>query len=175
MGDFDEAKKHFQIVLGSIKERNINDFINSSFPEGIKKYIAVLENKSKRKQSYPNQPTDDVLSIIQDLVQLKRQGKFEDANNGYFKLSEQEKNDSHNYPYILKSWAKVLVCQGEYDKAIEFFEKAKILFKENGNMQESWQCGDQAKTIKNRNKNRELFIDYVNAVSGGSIDYPKNF
>ena len=175
MGDFEEAKKHFQIVLGSIKKRGIEDFINTSFPEGIKKYITELENKYIRKQSYPNQTTDDVLDIIQNLVQLKRQGKFKEASDGYSELSEKEQNDSHNYPYILKSWAKVLVCMGEYEKAIEYFEKAKILFKENDNTGESWQCGDQAITIKNRNKNRELFIDYVNAVSGGSLDYPINF
>jgi len=128
-----------------------------------------------RKQTYPNQPTDDVLEIIKNLIELKRQGKFEDASNGYSKLAEEEKNDTHNYPYVLKSWAKVLICQGEYDKAIEFLETAATLFLNSGNKTDTWQCNDQAKTIRNRYLNREDFIDYVIAVSGGSLDCPKKF
>lgn len=38
-----------------------------------------------RKQTYPNQPTDDVLEIIMNLVDLKRQGRFEEASQGYSK------------------------------------------------------------------------------------------
>jgi len=128
-----------------------------------------------RKQTYPNQPTDDVLEIIKNLVELKRQGKFEDANKGYSKLAEEEKNDTHNYPYVLKSWAKVLLCQGEYDKTLEFLETATKLFQNNGNEADAWQCNDQAKIVRNRYKNRNEFIDYVKAVSGGVLDFPKNY
>ncbi|GAB6283503.1 MAG: hypothetical protein STSR0008_22760 [Ignavibacterium sp.] len=128
-----------------------------------------------RKQTYPNQPTDDVLEIINNLVDLKRQGKFEEASQGYSKLAIQEQNDAHNYPYILKSWGKVLICQGEYEKAIKYLEKASILFQNTGNNTDSWQCAEQSQKIKNRNQNRELFINYVRAVSGGSLDYPNNF
>ena len=175
MGDFEEANKYFQIVLESIEKRGINDFINASFAEGIKKYITKREDKQMRKQTYQNQPTDDVLEIIQNLVQFKRLGKFEEASLGYSKLAMKEQNDSHNYPYVLKSWAKVLICQGEYEKAIGYLEKAAILFKNSGNNTDTWQCTDQSRTIKNRQQDRKLFIEYVKAVSGGSLDYPVNF
>ena len=128
-----------------------------------------------RKQTYPNQPTDDVLEVIEKLVELKRQGKFEDVNQEYFRLAAQEKNDAHNYPYVLKSWAKVLICLGEYEKAIDHLDKAAKLFQNNGNNIDSWQCFNQAKKIRNRDQDSEDFIDYVRALSGGSLDYPNNF
>jgi len=128
-----------------------------------------------RKQTYPNQPTDDVLEIILKLVSLKKQGKFEEANDGYCKLALQEKNDTHNFPYILKSWAKVLVCLGEYDKAIMYFERAADLFNKNDNSCEFSQCTRHSKIVKNRFDSCQDFIDYVKGVSGGSLSYPCNF
>lgn len=128
-----------------------------------------------RKQTYPNQPTDDVLATINELINLKRQGKFEEAIKGYTKLAMEENNDPNNYPYILKSWAKVLICLGEYEKATNFFEEAALLFQNIGNDTDTWQCTNHAYKIKNRYKNRDGFINYVKVVSGGSLEYPKNF
>lgn len=123
-----------------------------------------------RKQSYPNQPTDDVLATIKDLVAKKRNGDFEAANHGYSILAEQEQNDLHNYPYVLKSWAKVLVCIGNYDIAEEKMSLAAKLFDSRNNSSEAWQCNDQVQTIENRTRNWADFCEYVLGVSGGMVD-----
>ncbi len=123
-----------------------------------------------RKQSNPNQPTDDVLETIMGLVSKKRNGDYNAANDGYIILAEEEKDDLHNYPYVLKSWAKVLVCIGSYDVAAEKMSLAAKLFNSHNNVAEAWQCNDQAQTIANRTRNRADFSDYVRGVSGGMID-----
>jgi hypothetical protein len=128
-----------------------------------------------RKQTYQNQPTDDVLEIIKKLVEMKRSGGYEEANQRYTELAANEKNDNHNYPYILKSWAKVIICLGEYKLAIDTFRDAADLFQFSGNNGEAWQCRNHANTVKNRNEKREDFISYIQSVSGGSLNYPKNF
>lgn len=68
-----------------------------------------------------------------------------------------------------------MICKGEYEKAIEFLEKAATLFQNSGNKTDAWQCADQARKIRNRNQNHKLFIEYVQAVSGGYLNYPNNF
>ena len=128
-----------------------------------------------RKQTYTNQPTDDVLEIIEGIVKIKREGRFEEANKKYMELSIKEKDDKHNYPYILKSWAKVLVCLGKYETAIEYFDNAAELFNNSGNKTDEWQCRDQSKKIRKRDEYRDEFIDYVRGVSGGQIEYPLNY
>ena len=111
-----------------------------------------------RKQSYHNQPTDDVLETIRDLVILKRKGDFEAANRGYIILAKQEMDDLHNYPYVLKSWAKIIICLGSYDVAAEKMAHAAKLFESNNNASEAWQCNDQMQTILNSLKNRLTFV-----------------
>ena len=128
-----------------------------------------------REQSHYNQPTDDVLREINELIALKRNGKFIEANRRYNILYNQEKEDSHNAPYVSKSWAKVLLCLGEYDRAESMMRTASTMFKLSGNDEESWQCAEQAQTIRNRNSNSKDFIDYVRSASGGSLSYPINF
>ena len=70
---------------------------------------------------------------------------------------------------IFKSWAKVLVCLGQYDEAIAKYYMAIKLFDEEGDESESWQCNDQIKEIKNRFSNPTKFRQWVSAISGGSI------
>jgi hypothetical protein len=128
-----------------------------------------------RKQSHYNQPTDDVLAVINRLVDLKRRGFHSEANQQYELLYGEEKEDDHNAPYVLKSWSKVLVCLGEYERAESMFRTASTMFKLNNNETESWQCGDQANTIRNRYSNARDFIDYVKAASGGSLAAPVKY
>jgi hypothetical protein len=128
-----------------------------------------------RQQSHYNQPTDDVLAEINNLIALKRSGNFTEANKRYSKLYDREREDSHNAPYISKSWAKVLLCLGEYERAESMLRTASTMFKLNKNEAESWQCVEQAQTIRNRNSNPKEFIEYVRAASGGSLAYPINF
>lgn len=126
-------------------------------------------------RSYPNQPSDLVLAEIELLIELKRNGEYLAADIRYLQLYEREKEDIFDVPYILKSWAKVVLCLGDYDRAIDFFNKAANGFLHNGNNDQAWQCNDQSLTIKNRNLNKEDFIDYVKSASGGSLSYPNNY
>lgn len=128
---------------------------------------------SNRARSNPQQPTDDVWPIFQHLIGLKRSGRHQEADEGYKRLSEKEINEPWNYPHVLKAWAKVKICLGEYEKAATMMDEASSLFRGIGNTTDAWQCSDQANTIKNRHKNRQEFIDYVRAASGGSVEYLK--
>jgi hypothetical protein len=64
---------------------------------------------------------------------------------------------------------------GNYDNAVEKMEKAAKLFDKNGNNTDSWQCSNQAMKVRNRYQDREDFVNYVIRVSGGSLEYPRNF
>lgn len=130
---------------------------------------------TSRIQSYPNQPTDDVLEEIRKIVELKRAGNFEIADDRYRILAQKEKDDSWNYPYVLKSWAKVHICLGNYDKAIALFVEAVRGFEKNDNDQETFQCNHHAMIIRNRNLDRDGFIEYVRSASGNALNYPRNF
>jgi len=104
---------------------------------------------------------DDEISIA---VQFKRAGDFNKANDIYIKLNNQYPNN----PIVLKSWAKISVCLGNYNQAIEKYKSASKLYKEFESG-EYWQCDEQIKDIKNRYDDPELFKKWVYAVSGGSI------
>jgi len=123
----------------------------------------------ERKHTYKNQPYDDVLSEIKRIVEIKRMGNFEAADQEYSLLAQKEKDEPQNYPYILKSWAKIKVCLGNYDEALEMMLTASQGFRTINNQTDAWQCNDQANTIKNRNLNKNEFSEYVNAVSGGLL------
>lgn len=129
----------------------------------------------KRIYSRPYQPSDDVFDEFTRLVELKRQGRFYEADAGYAALYEQEKEEIRNLAYVLKSWAKVKLCLGEYEIFIQFMHKAANLFQTIHLVYEVWQCLDQAKTVENRFTNPEDFIDYVRAASGGALKYPPNY
>lgn len=130
---------------------------------------------SNRIRSNPEQPTDDLWPIFKQLIGLKRSGLHSEADEGYRKLAEKERNEPWNYPHVLKAWAKVKLCLGEYDEATTMMEVASALFQEIGNTADAWQCGIQANTIQSRFSNEPEFIGYVRAASGGSVDYPKNY
>lgn len=128
-----------------------------------------------RHRSNPEQPTDDILHIFKELINLKRMGKHHEAEEGYKALAEREKDEPINYPHVLKSWAKVKICLGEYEEAISMMKQASVLFKQIGNNTDAWQSKDQAETLINRHKNRDEFISYVQCASGGSVDYPLKY
>ena len=101
---------------------------------------------------------------ISRAVQFKRAGDFNKANDIYKKLNNQYPNN----PIVLKSWAKISVCLGNYNQAIEKYKSASKLYKEFESG-EYWQCDEQIKDIKNRYDDPELFKKWVYAVSGCSI------
>lgn len=99
---------------------------------------------------------------INEAVVHKRAGEYGKAVAVYSYLS----NQFPKHPGILKSWAKILVCQNKYEDAILKFRKAASLYTELGNESEVWQCNDQISTVKNRFNNQDDFIQYYRAVSG---------
>lgn len=81
---------------------------------------------------------------IDKAVHLKREGKFEEANNIYIKLNQENPNT----PQILKSWAVTLTCLGKYSFAEEYMLRASFIFATNVDEYNALQCMDQAKKIK---------------------------
>lgn len=130
---------------------------------------------STRTRSDPLQPTDDLWPVFKQLIGLKRSGMHREADEGYRRLADQERYEPWNYPHVLKAWAKVKLCLGEYREATRMMEEASVLFGEIGNTGAAWQCETQADTIRNRHVSSQEFVDYVRAASGGSIDYPINY
>jgi|APSaa5957512493_1039668.scaffolds.fasta_scaffold14564_3 hypothetical protein len=97
-------------------------------------------------------------------IRLKRSGDFEGANTIYSLLNEKCPND----PDIMMSWAKIFVCLGKYDIAIEKYQRASNLYMDSG--RNDWQlCEAQIAGINNRFNEPERFKDFVVAVSGNSI------
>ena len=123
------------------------------------------EQKNREKEKHNK---ERILDKISQAVDLKRKGKFNDANEIYSNLNSEHPEN----PVILKSWAKTLVCMGQYEDAIEKYQLAIKHFDEQGNEGESWQCNDQIMEIKNRFNNPEQFKNWVRAVSGGSVSNP---
>jgi tetratricopeptide (TPR) repeat protein len=107
-------------------------------------------------------------TLVQEIlkgIELKRVGEFQRAISLYSQLNAKYPDTA----MIFKSWAKVLVCLGQYDEAIAKYYMAIKLFDEEGDESESWQCNDQIKEIKNRFSNPTKFRQWVSAISGGSI------
>jgi len=109
-----------------------------------------------------------ILDKIQEAVELKRVGNFDDANSLYLDLN----NKYTNNPIIIYSWAKILVCMQEYDKAVEKFTIASKLFQNIGNSQ-YYQSDEHIETIQNRFEDSENFKSWVSRISGGSVE-PNN-
>lgn len=126
-------------------------------------YEEDQSNKEKEKQN-----KEKILGQISQAVDLKRNGEFKSANKIYTNLN----NEYPENPIILKSWAKTLVCMGQYDDAIEKYQLAVKHFDAQDNDGESLQCNDQIMGIKNRLNNPEQFKNWVRAVSGGSVSDP---
>jgi tetratricopeptide (TPR) repeat protein len=103
-----------------------------------------------------------ITNKINEAVAHKRVGDYGKAAIIYSDLS----NQFPEHAGIFKSWAKILVCQNNYDEAIQKFRKAANLYAEMGNETEVWQCNDQISTIVNRYLNQDNFIQYYKAVSG---------
>lgn len=117
----------------------------------------------------------DVAHEMQRLIDLKRVGRFEESLQGYRILAEKENDHPLHYPLVLKGMAKVLVCLGRYEEAISTFEKACNHFRQINGQGEVMQCSSQASTVRERYTDKETFISYVRAASGGILDYPNNF
>ena len=101
---------------------------------------------------------------IDKAINLKRSGDFDGANQIYIELNEKCPND----PDIIMSWAKIYICLGKYDIAIEKYKLASSLFQKFG--RNNWmQCEAQVEGIKNRFNEPDRFKDFVVAVSGNSI------
>mgnify|MGYP001204548806 CR=1 FL=1 len=112
---------------------------------------------------------DQILEKISKAVSLKREGKFEDASELYRKLDKA----NPDYPVILKSWAKTLICLGEYSLAEGKMLRAAIIYNKKGDDGNAWQCNDQLSTIQNRFNDPDDFKSYVRGVSAGLITNPK--
>ena len=101
---------------------------------------------------------------MDNAIRLKRNGDFHGANKIYNTLNEEYPND----PDIIMSWAKIFVCLGEYNNAIEKYQKASKLFRASD--RNDWMnCEAQITGINNRLNEPERFKDFVVAVSGNSI------
>ena len=101
---------------------------------------------------------------IDNAIRLKRSGDYQGANQIYSSLDKVCPND----PDIIMSWAKIFVCLGEYDTAINKYQIASRLFRSTG--RSDWMvCESQITGIKNRFNEPERFKDFVVAVSGNSI------
>ena len=124
--------------------------------------------KKTPEENYKEKYGENETQIIQDetfkAITLKREGNFKGANEIYIDLN----NKFGSNPVILKSWAKILVCLGRYDNAIEKYQEASKLYREIGSG-EYWQCDSQLNKIKNRHDNSQEFKGWVSAISGGSI------
>ena len=103
-----------------------------------------------------------ITTRMNEAIQLKRNGKFDEASDIYCELNIR----FSDHPGILKSWAKISVCQFKYNQAIEKFELAICLYENFNNQQEIFQCRDQISTIKNRFNNPSTFTQYYRAVCG---------
>ncbi|MDD2230005.1 MAG: tetratricopeptide repeat protein [Candidatus Cloacimonetes bacterium] len=129
-------------------------------------------------QSGYNKPQlpDDVFLEIRRLVELKRRGRHHDAEEGYRQYADKLIGNTSDFVYahILKGWAKIKICLGEYEEAIDMLNQAARLFK-SVDEEEAFQCSSQATILMRRDTYRNQFIAYVKAASGGSIDYPKNY
>lgn len=98
-------------------------------------------------------------------IEFKRKGKYKEAVSIYTQLNDKYPNN----PVIFKSWAKVLVCLGQYENAITKYNSAIKYFDKEGKEGESWQCNDQIDEINNRTNDPIRFRQWVSAISGGSI------
>lgn len=106
---------------------------------------------------------------MNEAIQIKRNGMFHEASDIYSELNIR----FPDHPGILKSWAKISVCQFKYNQAIEKFESAIKLYEEFNNQQEIFQCRDQISTINNRFNDPATFTQYYRAVSGQFNAVPK--
>ena len=112
-----------------------------------------MENDRLRYESkFGLEISKNIDNEISRAVQFKRAGDFNKANAIYIKLNNQYPNN----PIVLKSWAKISVCLGNYNQAIEKYKCASKLYKELENGQ-YWQCDEQIKDIKNRFDDPERF------------------
>jgi len=101
---------------------------------------------------------------IDKAINLKRSGDFDGANQIYIELNEKCPND----PDIIMSWAKIFICLGKYDNAIEKYKLASALYQKSG--RSDWmKCEAQIGGINNRLNEPDRFKDFVVAVSGNSI------
>ena len=81
-----------------------------------------------------------------------------------------------NNPDIIMSWAKIFVCLGKYDIAIEKYQRASNLYMDSG--RNDWQlCEAQIAGINNRFNEPERFKDFVVAseVMAGSNVHKQGF
>ena len=67
------------------------------------------------------------------------------------------------------------LSEGNHVKAIATLVEAVQGFENNDNEQETFQCNHHAMIIRNRNMDREGFVEYVRSVSGNALSYPRNF
>lgn len=72
---------------------------------------------------------DEILEVIYQAVDLMRAGKFNQANKIYIDLDKANPNN----PTILKSWAKIIVCLGDYTVAVDKYNQAITFYELQGN------------------------------------------
>ena len=167
-----DRKEEAKVLITKAREYIGDDYLQnefimsySSWDEIMKLFEDYNSKKIEEEKKDEEQNKEIILDKIQEAVNLKRSGDFQAANSLYIDLN----NKYPNNPKIIVSWAKILVCMQEYDKAIEKFANASILFKNTGNSY-YYQSNEFIQNIQNRFDEPGDFKNWVSAVSGGSIE-----
>ena len=116
------------------------------------------------RAALPGELEPRIVQGIEQAVQFKRAGRFEEADALYRQLDQW----TPEHPTVLKSWAKIQVCMGAYDEAVDLYQRASRHYRQMGSG-EYWQCEDQINEINNRATNPAAFKDWVRAISGGVV------
>lgn len=154
--DYLELKRCGKIKNDFMKIGYLKDDIN--FNIGIKKLNYFVPEKITLEYNG--------LDKIEEAIEFKRMGKYEEANNIYIEYYKKYGGSANLY----KSMAKNYVCWMKYEEAIQMFKLANIgIFIE---------CGDfdrdilyHLNWIQNRDKISEKeFLEYMKTTSGNK-DY----
>lgn len=105
--------------------------------------------------------SDEEESLLKIAVNLKRAGLYEEAMEKYINLIEKYGNSS----VVYKAIAKVLACDGQYEEAIEMFDKAIKLAIEDNIIDE--QSIYHKEMLESRSSISSIkFLHYMKSISG---------
>ena len=116
-----------------------------------------------------NDEKEDILNFnrkINIAVKFKREGNYKEALECYEEISREYPND----PVVYFSWAKTLVSDGNFEKAINYFQLAKNLFAQEDNDNGEFQCQTHIDNLNELDKNSPEFLNYMKNISGNK-DY----
>ena len=116
-----------------------------------------------------NDEKEDILNFnrkINIAVKFKREGNYKEALECYEEISREYPND----PVVYFSWAKTLTSDGNFEKAINYFQLAKNLFAQEDNDNGEFQCQIHIDNLNELDKNSPEFLNYMKNISGNK-DY----